>query len=122
MIVKHTPYQAEASLYDITNAYAKMGRKLASYVNDSYNARVDAKESPFSAEAIAETFYVMKGLTRPVNQIGWGGFSSSVQVAWKTGTSHGFKDAWAVGLTNRYAVGVWVGNLLKELPMWALVR
>ena len=100
----------EASLYDITNAYAKMGRKLASYVNESYNVKIDEKESPFSAEAIAETFHVMLGLTRPVNQIGWGGFSSSAQVAWKTGTSFGFKDAWAVGLTDRYVVGVWAGN------------
>ena len=101
---------SEASLFDITNAYAKMGRKLASYVNENYNVKVDEKESPFSAEAIAETFNVMKGLTRPVSQIGWGGFTSSKQVAWKTGTSFGFKDAWAVGLTDRYAVGVWVGN------------
>jgi len=100
----------EASLFDITNAYAKMGRKLASYVNENYNVMVDEKESPFSAEAIAETFHIMLGLTRPSSQIGWGGFASSKQVAWKTGTSFGFKDAWAVGLTDRYAVGVWVGN------------
>ena len=52
----------------------------------------------------------MKSLTRPTSQIGWGGFSSSAQVAWKTGTSFGFKDAWAVGLTDRYVVGVWAGN------------
>ena len=67
---------AEASLFDITNAYAKMGRKLAVHVNESYNAEVDERESPFSAEAIAETFHVMQGLTRPTSQIGWGGFSS----------------------------------------------
>ena len=100
----------EASLYDITNAYAKMGRKLAAHVNEHFNEEVDERISPFSAEAIAETFHVMLGLTRPMSQIGWGGFSSSKQVAWKTGTSFGFKDAWAVGLTDRYVVGVWVGN------------
>lgn len=101
---------AEASLFDISNAYAKMGCKLASYVNETYDAKVDDGLSPFSAEAIAETFNVMTGLTRPTNQIGWGSFASSKQVAWKTGTSFGFKDAWAVGLTNRYVVGVWAGN------------
>ena len=101
---------AEASLLDITNAYAKMGRKLASHVNESFDVVVDEDISPFSAEAIAETFHVMLGLTRPVSQVGWGGFASSKKVAWKTGTSYGFKDAWAVGLTNRYVVGVWVGN------------
>lgn len=101
---------AEASLFDITNAYARMGRKLAAYVNEGFNAEVKDDIAPFSAEAIAETFHVMTGLTRPTSQIGWGGFSSSKQVAWKTGTSFGFKDAWAVGLTDRYVVGVWVGN------------
>ncbi|MBR5028686.1 MAG: penicillin-binding protein 1C, partial [Bacteroidales bacterium] len=101
---------AEASLYDITNAYARMGRKLASHVNEDYDVVVDDNIVPFSAEAIAETYHVMLGLTRPVSQVGWGGFASSRQVAWKTGTSYGFKDAWAVGLTDRYVVGVWVGN------------
>lgn len=30
------------------------------------------------------------------------------------GTSHGFRDAWAVGVTPHYAVGVWVGNATGE--------
>ncbi|WDS38069.1 penicillin-binding protein 1C [Pseudoxanthomonas sp.] len=32
------------------------------------------------------------------------------KVAWKTGTSYGFRDAWALGSTRRYTVGVWVGR------------
>jgi penicillin-binding protein 1C len=32
------------------------------------------------------------------------------RIAWKTGTSFGFRDAWAVGVTDRYTVGVWVGR------------
>ncbi|MDI1258488.1 penicillin-binding protein 1C [Aquabacterium sp.] len=35
---------------------------------------------------------------------------SSDRIAWKTGTSFGFRDAWAVGVTDRYTVGVWVGR------------
>ena len=31
-------------------------------------------------------------------------------MAWKTGTSYGFRDAWALGGTRRYTVGVWVGR------------
>lgn len=99
----------EASLFDITNAYAKMGRKLANEVNEGFTAD-EPVDAPFSTEAIAETFDVMTGLTRPGTQTGWAGFSSSKRVAWKTGTSFGFRDAWAVGLTDRYAIGVWVGN------------
>lgn len=35
---------------------------------------------------------------------------SSQRVAWKTGTSFGFRDAWALGVTDRYTFGVWVGR------------
>jgi penicillin-binding protein 1C len=35
---------------------------------------------------------------------------SATRVAWKTGTSFGFRDAWAVGVTDRYTVGIWVGR------------
>lgn len=36
--------------------------------------------------------------------------SGRPRVAWKTGTSYGFRDAWALGSTARYTVGVWVGR------------
>jgi penicillin-binding protein 1C len=32
------------------------------------------------------------------------------RLAWKTGTSFGFRDAWAIGVTDRHSVGVWVGR------------
>lgn len=32
------------------------------------------------------------------------------RVAWKTGTSYGFRDAWAIGVTPSYTIGVWVGR------------
>jgi penicillin-binding protein 1C len=32
------------------------------------------------------------------------------RVAFKTGTSYGFRDAWSVGVSNGYAIGVWVGR------------
>ncbi|MFM9880278.1 MAG: penicillin-binding protein 1C [Burkholderiaceae bacterium] len=35
---------------------------------------------------------------------------SNTRVAWKTGTSFGFRDAWAVGVSDRYTVGIWVGR------------
>jgi penicillin-binding protein 1C len=37
-------------------------------------------------------------------------FDDAKQIAWKTGTSFGFRDAWAIGTTKDYVVGVWVGN------------
>ena len=40
----------------------------------------------------------------------WQTFESSHKIAWKTGTSYGHRDAWAIGVTPEYTVGVWVGN------------
>lgn len=31
-------------------------------------------------------------------------------LAWKTGTSYGYRDAWAIGVTDRWTVGVWIGR------------
>jgi penicillin-binding protein 1C len=36
--------------------------------------------------------------------------SGKPRVAWKTGTSYGFRDAWAIGATRRYTLGVWIGR------------
>jgi penicillin-binding protein 1C len=39
------------------------------------------------------------------------GFSSRVtRLSWKTGTSYGFRDAWSVGVNERYTVGIWTGR------------
>ena len=43
-------------------------------------------------------------------QSGFSAHSESYPVAWKTGTSYGFKDAWSVGVVGPYVVAVWVGN------------
>lgn len=32
------------------------------------------------------------------------------KVAWKTGTSWGFKDAWAIGVAGHFVLAIWVGN------------
>jgi len=95
---------AEASLFDIVNAYGAMAAKL----ND--NEAFNNIKVPFSKEAISLTFDAMRGLNRPNDQSGWQYFASSNKVAWKTGTSFGFKDAWAVGIAGRYVVGIWCGN------------
>nr|WP_231571463.1 MULTISPECIES: peptidoglycan glycosyltransferase PbpC [Xenorhabdus] len=35
---------------------------------------------------------------------------AEVPLAWKTGTSYGYRDAWAIGLNARYTIGVWAGR------------
>lgn len=123
---------AEANLLDITNTYACMGRTLgAIYDRNGKYARDDFRRPNFtantlrptarrqqltansdllSASAIWYTFEAMRQVERPNSTGEWELFQASRPVAWKTGTSFGFRDAWAAGVTPRYAVGVWVGN------------
>jgi penicillin-binding protein 1C len=68
------------------------------------------ESSVLSAASIYETFDALKELYRPGEESGWKYFNSSKKIAWKTGTSFGFRDGWAVGVTPDYVVGVWVGN------------
>jgi len=67
-----------------------------------------------SAAAAWLTLQAMLDVNRPEEEEGWRSFASSRLVAWKTGTSFGFRDAWAVGMTGDYLVGVWAGNATGE--------
>ncbi|WP_369385173.1 hypothetical protein [Jejuia pallidilutea] len=64
----------------------------------------------FDAASIYLTYESMKTVNRPESDESWEFFDGSKQIAWKTGTSFGFRDAWAIGTTKDYVVGVWVGN------------
>lgn len=66
--------------------------------------------SPLSRAAVWLTFEALAGAGRPEEESSWMGLSSGRKVAWKTGTSWGNRDAWSVGVTPEYVVGVWVGN------------
>ena len=68
------------------------------------------KSSIIGAGAIWHTFNAMLEVNKPMQENGWEHYLSTWKVAWKTGTSFGFRDAWAVGLNSQYVVGVWVGN------------
>jgi len=47
---------------------------------------------------------------RPQRSFGGRSFGQQQAVAWKTGTSSGLKDAWAIGIMGDLLVGVWAGN------------
>ena len=64
----------------------------------------------FDAGAIYHSLKALEEVNRPRGEENWSFFSHSQPVSWKTGTSYGFKDAWAVGVTSKYAIGVWAGN------------
>lgn len=118
---------AEATLWDVTNTYAHMGRSLLqlpqtecsllfsdSEGSENSKAITSAKTTDiFQPGAVWQTFNALTEVNRP-EEIDWKSIPSMHPIAWKTGTSHGFRDAWAVGVTPHYAVGVWVGNATGE--------
>ena len=63
-----------------------------------------------SASSIWFTFKAMLEVYRPGDDAQWKLYSSAKKIAWKTGTSFGYRDGWAIGVTPEYVVGVWVGN------------
>lgn len=119
---------SEVTMWDLANTYMGMVRTLnhfntfkglynpddykpATYFNNNSKAEKDYQRNSFLDHgSIWATFNAMEEVMRPGDEGLWEQFSSSQRVAWKTGTSFGFRDAWAVGLTPDYVVCVWVGN------------
>jgi penicillin-binding protein 1C len=117
----------ENTLWELSGAYADMARVLNHY--NKYNGKYDPadyhnpvysisappkpsleKSGLLDAASIYYTFQAMEEVMRPGEEMLWQQFSSTQRVAWKTGTSFGFRDGWAIGITPKYVVGVWVGN------------
>ena len=120
----------EATLRELVSAYGSMARVLNRYnhtgVYDSgdFNSvsfipHQDRPTSPdgkfvLRAASIWQTFNTITELNRPEEEVGWQQLASSGRLAWKTGTSFGFRDAWAIGVNPEYVIGVWVGNANGE--------
>ncbi|MDR0547156.1 MAG: penicillin-binding protein 1C [Dysgonamonadaceae bacterium] len=103
---------AEAQLGDVTNVYSNMARALMGLKSSQYSVSLSekGKQVPdFQPAAVWQVFDAIKEVNRP-EEIDWKQIPTMQKIAWKTGTSYGFRDAWAVGVTPKYAVGVWVGN------------
>ena len=124
---------AESNLWDLCRTYAGMSSTI-NYFNEN-NGKYRTKEfvepnydhnfeSDFGSEnkqktilgagAIWQTYNAMKDVNRPEGDEAWQFYDSSLKIAWKTGTSFGNRDAWAIGTNSKYVVGVWVGNASGE--------
>ncbi len=116
---------AEGKLWEVSCMYLDMAQQLNNYnkegryynlnfpsyiLDESNNKESEWKTAPiFSAGAIWQTFEALTNVNRP-EEIDWRSIPSMQKIAWKTGTSFGFRDGWAVGVNAKYVVGVWVGN------------
>ena len=74
----------------------------------------EGSRSVFSSSTAFMVTEILSGLNRPDLP---NNFESSLNlpaVAFKTGTSYGRRDAWAIGYTSTHTVGVWIGNVTHE--------
>jgi penicillin-binding protein 1C len=102
---------AEASLYELVQAYVdlgNLGKPVDLFIQQK--ERESIRERSFSGGACYQVLMTLQNLKRPGSDYYWKNFSYQTPVSWKTGTSYGQKDAWAIGTTSEYTVGVWVGN------------
>lgn len=125
---------AEGKLWDMAGIYASMARTLNNYkkYNGKYN-KADFHAASFvkrgegesegegedewsylDAASIYLTFEAMVEVARPDEEQSWRQYTSASKIAWKTGTSFGYRDGWAIGVTPSHVVAVWVGNASGE--------
>lgn len=120
---------AEASLWDLCKTFAGYAGIVNHYETLKHNyyeeefvdpsfllkqtpnfGAVKSNYSTLDAGAVYLTLNTLIEVNRPYTDQAWKYYDSSQKIAWKTGTSFGNKDAWAIGVTPKYVVGVWVGN------------
>jgi penicillin-binding protein 1C len=120
---------AEAKLWDIAQVYRNFAWKLNHYhlnykkqekqilpvcwSKEQIRKPIPASDYP-SPAALWLTLEAMNEVSRPEEDQNWRSYASSFKVAWKTGTSFGNRDGWAVGCTADKVVAVWVGNASGE--------
>ncbi|EKT55718.1 peptidoglycan glycosyltransferase PbpC [Providencia sneebia] len=96
-----------ARMDDLVSAYsafARQGQVSPLRYRPSDVVRNRQLMSPGAAWIIRR---IMGGEARPVPD---SSLSPQLNLAWKTGTSYGYRDAWAIGVNPRYTIGVWVGR------------
>jgi len=102
---------AEASLWDIAKLYrgiGNMGDFSGIYVLEQDSLKKENRLISQGASYL--TLDILRDVNRPEIEYYWNRFSNQYPIAWKTGTSYGFRDAWACGVTPEWTIVVWLGN------------
>lgn len=94
----------EITLWEASRAYARM-MQAALGTNSDRNFPISRGSAYLTLSALSEG-------VRPDEEAAWQTFANARRIAWKTGTSNGNRDAWAIGVTAEYTVAVWVGNAI----------
>jgi penicillin-binding protein 1C len=100
---------AEIKMEDLVRLYAALShngelRPLRRTKSDVIPERGRQLLTPEAA------FLTLEMLNVPRPEISFSDSTNLTPVFWKTGTSHGFRDAWSIAVFNHYVLAVWIGN------------
>jgi len=107
---------AEVTLWEIAGLYRGLAREgRFAPLRVSPEVSVDREEAGLiSAGASHLTLDMLRQVQRPGAEYYWQQYQNRWPLAWKTGTSYGQRDAWAVGVSPQWTIAVWVGNFDGE--------
>ena len=100
----------EVRLLDLANLYASLAQGGVHRNLRVVDGRPGAGKRLFSREAVYFTTHSLTQLRRPDLPQAWDLSLDIPAVAWKTGTSYGHRDAWAIGFSQENTIGVWICN------------
>lgn len=117
---------AEGNLWDISAMYASLAAMARTGEADAaprfheltvlqgQPGQARKADTPITPGSAWLTLDALLEVPRPGEEGAWRSFASSKRIAWKTGTSFGLRDGWAIGSTSHYTIGVWTGNASGE--------
>ena len=92
------------SLEGLVQLYAGLAQGGAKQgLNWRFDTKPDAHTRFLSAASAWHVGHILAGLAPPNG-------AAQMRLAYKTGTSYGHRDAWALGFDGRYVAGVWIGR------------
>lgn len=119
----------EITMWEVAGLYASLARAYLHAHNEKGNLNQDdffmpnythslqhhvedqsKMQFPTDVVSLWHMFHAMEEVNRPGEESFWQLSGTARRIAWKTGTSFGFRDAWSLGFSSRHLVAVWVGN------------
>jgi len=102
----------EIPLLQTTNLYASLanGGTYQPYKLLQDDPAPRKKSQLLSKEAAWIVTHILTDVERPDFPSSWRYSKNRPTISWKTGTSYGHQDAWSIGYTPDYTIGVWLGN------------
>ncbi len=105
----------EGSLWEMVAMFRGLGNGgvfpgLTAIMSDT----LGESDTLISPEACWAVLSILENVDRPGAEYYWHQYSNRRPISWKTGTSYGHRDAWAVGVTPQWTIGVWAGNFTGE--------